>query len=160
MKKIVYTFFLSIVLYSCDYKQPCDSVSQAKKNYLNVKIVSSLGVGGFVDNGYTSFEVTEVNQSFPTDYNAFYEGSGGVNFTSLKLPIAHNYSTTTFVFKGANIPNDTIQVNGYNPHAELTDDCGYRLSIDEPNISIFTFAVKSKPVWDDANKILTFQIQK
>ena len=160
MKKTIFFLSLIALFAACDTQQPCNTVNLATKDYLNVKIVSSIGVGGFVANGYTSFEVLEVNQAYPTDYNAYYEDPYSATFTSLKLPIAHNYAQTTFIFKGPTVASDTLMVNNYNARAELTNDCGYRLTIDEPQVSLFTFSTKSKPVFDTDNKILTFQILK
>ena len=160
MKKLLILLVLStLLLQACKYNEPCNQVNMANKDYLNVKIVSSSGVGGFVANGYTSFEVVEIGKSYSTEYNAYYDQSYSGTYTSLKLPIAHNYAQTTFVFKGASVANDTIQVNAYNARAEVTDDCGYRLTIDEPIISKFTYSIKSKPEFDSINKILTFRIQ-
>ena len=160
MKKILFLLFITSFLAACDNNQPCNTVGLATKDYLNVKIVSSAGVGGFVANGYTTFEVPEVNQTFSTEYNGYYEDSYGSTYTSLKLPIAHNYAQTTFIFKGPSLAPKTILVNNYNARAELQEECGYRLTIDEPQIATFTFTNKSKPTFDAENKILTFQILK
>lgn len=160
MKKLFCFLVLSaLTLQACKYNEPCNQVNIGNKDYLNIKIVSSTGIGGFVANGYTSFEVVEIGKSYSTEYNAYYEQTYSGTYTSLKLPIAHNYPQTTFVFKGAGVTNDTIQVNAYNARAEVTEDCGYRLTIDEPIISKFTFSIKSKPEFDSTNKILTFRIQ-
>ena len=160
MKYFYYFLLLPVLIIgACQSNEPCNSVSIGEKNYLNVKIVSSSGIGGFVDNGYTEFEVVEIGKTYSAEYNGQYDQNYSSVYTSLKLPIAHNYPQTTFVLKGATVSNDTIQVNEYNARAEMTDDCGYRLNIDEPKISKFTFSVKSKPEFDSINRILTFRIQ-
>lgn len=161
MKKIAFIFLCLPFFVSCNKQQPCNTVNLAEKDYLNVKFGSFTGIGGFVANGYSRFEVLEVNQSFPTDYNAYYDTKYSPNPTSLKLPIAHNYLQTTFVFKGDTVSPETLMVNNYNARAELTDECGYRLTIDKPNIGYFTFSQKtSNPEFDETNKILKLQITK
>ncbi len=155
-------FILTLFLFAaCSKQQPCNTVNLAAKDYLNVKFGSFSGIGGFVGNGYSTFEVLEVNQSFSTAYNSYYESSYSAIYTSLKLPIAHNYLQTTFVFKGDTVNPETLRVDNYNARAELTEECGYRLTIDKPNIAICTFSQRtSNPEFDESNKILKLQITK
>jgi hypothetical protein len=160
MKKIALLASLAWFISSCTYKDPCTSVSLATKDYLNVKFVSNVGIGGFVDNGYSTFTVAEVNQTYSTEYNGYYDGTWGSAYTSLKLPIAHNYEQTTFIFKGDTVVPETLIVNAYNARAELSEDCGYRLVIDEPQIKSCTFSTVSKPVYDASNRVLSLQIIK
>ncbi len=161
MKKLILGLSVGILFAACSKQQPCNSVGLVTKDYLNVKIGSYSGIGGFVANGYSKFEVLEVNQSYSTEYNGYYEYNYSSTFTSLKLPIAHNYEQTTFVFKGDTVAPETLMVNNYNARAEFSDECGYRLTIDKPTVAICTFSQKTKnPEFDDNNKILKLQITK
>jgi hypothetical protein len=73
MKNLIVLSFILMLASACSDQQPCDSVSLAYRDYVNVKIVSNAGVGGFKDNGYKTFEVLEVKKSYATDYNGYYE---------------------------------------------------------------------------------------
>ena len=155
--------FLCLIslFYACEKQVPCNSVNLASRDYLKVKMVSNSGIGGFVANGYSSFYVIEVDKDFSTEYNANYDFTYSSSLNSLKLPIAHNYQQTTFVFKGDTVQPETLMVNNYNARAELTNDCGYRLTIDKPQIETCTFSqYSSNPEFDEVNKILKIQLLK
>lgn len=152
--------FISL-FFACEKQVPCNSVNLANRDYLKVKMVSSSGIGGFVANGYSTFYVIEVDKSYTTEYNANYDFSYSSSLNALKLPIAHNYLQTTFVFKGDTVQPETLMVNNYNARAELTNDCGYRLTIDKPQVGNCTFSqYSSNPEFDEVNKILKIQLLK
>ena len=133
MKYRLLFIFILIALISCNDK--CDDVQQGTAHSIDAFLQSDSAIG-FTDNGFTKFKVVETDSMMRIGQIRY---DNNVNLERIYLPLAHNYTQTTFVFTGDTVSPETLVVGDYNARIEFTNECRYALKIDKPKVKKCTF---------------------